>query len=83
MVNAVLSCIQLFVTPWTVALQAPLSMEFSRQESWDRLLYPSPGNLAKPGMEPMSPVSPSLVSTFFTPSATWEALFVYYVISSE
>ena len=38
-----LSCIQLFVTPWTVACQAPLSMGFSRQEYWSELPFPSPG----------------------------------------
>ena len=38
----VLSCVQLFATPWTVAHQAPLSMEFSRQEHWSELPFPSP-----------------------------------------
>ena len=41
----VLSCLQLFVTPWTVARQAPLSMEFSRQEFWSELPFPPPGDL--------------------------------------
>ena len=49
-----LSRIRLFATPWTVAYQAPLSMEFSRQEYWSGLPYPSPGDLPDPG-EPMSP----------------------------
>ena len=40
-----------FATRWTVARQAPLSMGFSRQESWDALLVPSPGDLPNPGME--------------------------------
>ena len=44
-----------FVTPWTVACQAPLSMEFSRQEYWSGLPVPSPGDLPSPGMEPRSP----------------------------
>ena len=44
-----------FVTPWTVALQAPLAMGFSRQEDWSGLLFPSPGDLPRPGMEPMPP----------------------------
>ena len=39
--NMLLSCVRLFVTPWTVAHQAPLSMEFSRQESWRGLPFPS------------------------------------------
>ena len=42
-------------TPWTVALQAPLSMDFSRQEYWSRLPFPSPGDLLDPGVEPGSP----------------------------
>ena len=50
-----LSRIQLFATPWTVAHQAPASMEFSRQEYWSGLSFPSPGDLPDPGMEPQSP----------------------------
>ena len=42
------------MTPWTVACQAPLSKEFSRQEYWRGLLFSSPGDLANPGMEPTS-----------------------------
>ena len=50
-----LSCVQLFVTPWTVAYQAPPSMGFSRQECWSGLPFPSPGNLPNPGIKPRSP----------------------------
>ena len=50
-----LSPVQLFATPWTVAYQAPLSMEFSRQEYWSGLPFPSPGHLSDPGIEPVSP----------------------------
>ena len=50
-----LSCVQLFVTPWTVAYQAPPSMEFSRQEYWSGVPFPSPGDLPDPGIEPGSP----------------------------
>ena len=42
-------------TPWTVAYQAPPSMEFSRQENWSGLPFPSPGDLPNPGIEPVSP----------------------------
>ena len=42
-------------TPWTVAHQDPLSMEFSRQEYWSGLPFPSPGDLHNPGIEPGSP----------------------------
>ena len=44
-----------FVAPWTVACQAPLSMDFSRQEYWNGLPLPSPGDLPDPGIEPWSP----------------------------
>ena len=47
--------VQLFVTPWTVARQALLSMGFSRQEYWSGLPFPSPGDLTDPGIEPRSP----------------------------
>ena len=46
-----LSHVRLFATPWTVAYQAPPSMEFSRQEYWSRLPFPSPGDLPDPGIE--------------------------------
>ena len=49
-----LSCIQLFATPWTVAHQAPLSMEFSRQENKSGLPFLPPGDLPNPGITPMS-----------------------------
>ena len=54
------------VTPWTVALQAPLSMGFPRQEYWSGLPFPSPGDLPDPGIEPESLVSPALAGEFFT-----------------
>ena len=50
-----LSRFQLFATPWTVAYQVPPSMEFSRQEYWSGLPFPSPGDLPDPGIEPRSP----------------------------
>ena len=49
------SRVRLFVTPWTVAYQAPPSMGFSRQECWSGLPFPSPGNLPNPGIKPRSP----------------------------
>ena len=48
------------VIPWTVAHQAPLSMEFPRQEYWSGLPFPFPKELPDPGIEPMSPVPPAL-----------------------
>ena len=47
-------CLTLFAIPWTVAHQVPLSIEFSRQEYWSRLPFPSPGDLPNPGIEPGS-----------------------------
>ena len=56
----------LFATPWTVAYQAPLCMEFSRQEYWNGLPLPSPGDLPDPGTELPSPASPVLANRLFT-----------------
>ena len=53
-------------TPWTVAHQAPLSMEFSRQEYWSGLPVPSLGDLPDPGIKPAPLTSPALASGFFT-----------------
>ena len=52
-----------FATPWSVACQAPLSMDFARQEHWSGLPLPSSGDLPDPGIESMSP---ALASLFFT-----------------
>ena len=52
-----------FVTPWTVAVQAPLSMGFSRQEYWSELPFPFPENLPDQGIKP---ASPALAGRFFT-----------------
>ena len=51
-----------YATPWTIALQAPLSMGFSRQEYWSELPFPSPRDHPDPGIEP---VSPALAGGFF------------------
>ena len=56
-----LSCVLLFVTPWTVAYQAPLSMGFPKQEYWSGLSFPPPGDLPYPGIEL---ASSALVSRF-------------------
>ena len=68
-----LSHVQLFAPPQTVARQAPLPMEFSRQEYWSGWPFPSSGALPKPGIKPMSLASPALAGGFFTISTTWEA----------
>ena len=59
----VFSCFRhvwLFATLWTVAWQAPLSMGCFGQEYWSGLPFPPPGDLPEPGIEPLSPVSPTL-----------------------
>ena len=52
-------------TPWTIAFQAPLSVEPSRQERWSGLPFPSPGDLPDPGIEPEAPASPALAGTHY------------------
>ena len=61
-----LSSVQVFVTPWTVACQTPLSVEFSRHEYWKRLPFPTPGDFSHPEIEPESLASPALAGGFFT-----------------
>ena len=57
-----------FATLWTVAVQSPLSMEFSGQEYWSGLTCPPPGDLPSPGIEPMSPASPARQAGIFLPT---------------
>ena len=65
--SCMLSVVWLFVTPRTVAHQAPLSMGFFRQEHWNGLPFPPPGDLPHPGIEPVPSVFPALAGGFFTP----------------
>ena len=62
MCTHVLSSVQIFTIPWTVACQAPLSMGFPRQEYWSGLPFPLPVDLPNPGIEPLSP---TLAGGFF------------------
>ena len=64
------SHVQLFVTPWTISCQAPLSMESSRQESWSGYPFPSPGDLLDPEVELASPMSLALAGGLFATRAT-------------
>ena len=61
-----LSHVQLFETPWTIACRSPLSMGFFRQTYWSGLPCPSPGDFPNPGIKLMSPTSPALAGRFFT-----------------
>ena len=82
-----LNHVWLFSTLRTVAHQAPLSTEFSRQEYWNGLPLPPPGDLPHPGIKPLSLTSLALVGGFFTTSTTLEArempcLFLFYQANS-
>ena len=74
-----LSRAQLFATPWTVAHQAPLSIEFFRQEHWSGLPYPSLGDLSDSGIKPTSSVAPALACRFFTTKPLGK-IFIYIYI---
>ena len=78
------SCVQLFVTLWSIVRQAPLSMGLSRQDYWSVLPCPSPEDLPNPATEPTSLTSPELADGFFTTNTTWEALHlvIHYSINS-
>ena len=81
---SVLSCfshVWLFATPWTVACQTPLSMVFSRQEYWDGLPCPPPGDFSNPGVEPGSLVSPAQVDSLLLapPGKPWVVCNLYYL----
>ena len=69
----VLSHVQLFAVPWTIAHQAPLSVGFARQQYWSGVPFPSPGDPPDPGIELTPLKSPALAGGFFTPSTIWEA----------
>ena len=69
-----LNCVWLFATTWTIAPQAPLSVEFSRQEYWIGLPFPTPGDLPKPGIESMFP---ALAGRFFTTAPPRKRMIMY------
>ena len=64
---------QLFASLWTIACQALLSMEFSRQEYWSGLPCPPPRDILNPGIDPLSLMASALAGGFFTTRATWKA----------
>ena len=66
------SHVQLFVTPWTAAQQAPVSMGFSRQEYWSGWLCPPLGDLPDPGIKPVSLKPSALAGSFFATRTNWE-----------
>ena len=71
-----LYCVQSCLTlcgPITLARLTPVPMEFSRQEYWSGVPFPTPGDVLDPGIEPVSLASPALAGRFFTTSTTWES----------
>ena len=76
-----LRCVRLFASLWTVAHQTPLSMGFSRQESWSGLPCPLPGDLPNPGIKSIYLMSLALPSRLFTTSTICEALAPILVLS--
>ena len=75
-----LSPVRLIVTLWVIAHQVPLSIGFFRQEYWSGLLFPSPGDLHNPGIEPASFVCLTLAGKLFTTRTTWEDQHVWMSI---
>ena len=73
-----LSHVQLFATPWTVAHQAPLAMEFLRQEYWNGLSFPPPGDLPNPGIKLESP---ALAGSVFTTELPGKLRYIFHYIS--
>ena len=73
-VCSLLSQVRLFTIPWTVTCQAPLSVEFPKQEYWSGLPFPSPWDLPDPGIKPTSLMSPLLAGGFFTTKSLRDAL---------
>ena len=74
------SHVPLFVTPWTIAHQVPLSIGFSKQEYRNGLSCPPPGNLPNPGIEPVSLKSPALVKAGSLPLVP---VFFFFLIDTE
>ena len=75
-----LSCVWLFATPWTVAHQVPLFMEFSRQNYWSGLPFPPPGDLPYLEIEPEPLVSPELQVDFLSAAPLIQLCRCVYVI---
>ena len=78
-----LSHVRLFTTPWTVTRQSPLSMGFSRQEYWNGLLCPPPGDLPNPGIEPVFCIDRQVLYHCLL-STTWEAqILCFYTLKKR
>ena len=78
-----ISHVQLFMTPWTVAHQAPPSMGLYREEYWSGLPFPSPGDLPDPGIEPRSPTLQADALTSAPPGKPWKRPSYWERLSAE
>ena len=76
----VLCPVQLFVMPWTLTHQAPLSMELSQQEYWTELPFPPPEDLPNLVIKPTSPVPPALPGRFFTTEPLGKSPFIWSML---
>ena len=72
-----------FATPWTVVFQAPLSLEFPRQEYWYALPFPPPRDLSDPGIKPVSPASPVFSGKFFIAEPSGKPVSCFMVKTFE
>ena len=70
------------MTPWSVALEASLSMGLSKQECWSGLPFPPPEDLSDPGVELTSAESPALAGGFFTTESPRKPMWFCYVLSN-
>ena len=64
------------MTSWIIVHQAPLSMEFSRQEYWSGMPFPPPGDLPNAGTEPLPLKSPALAGRLFTSRTNWATIYI-------
>ena len=78
-----LSHVQLFAAPWTVARQAPLSMGFPRQEYWIGMPFPSPGDPPDPGTEPTSPAWQADSLPLSHLGSPWRGIQVFTILCSH
>ena len=79
----VFSHVQLFAAPWTIACQAPPPMEFSRQDYWSGMPFPTAGDLLDSGIQPVTLVSSALVGRFFPISTTWNNRYQKSIMKSN
>ena len=80
---SVLTCVRLFMTPWTLPHQAPLSMGFPRQDYWSGLLFPPAGDFPHPGIESMSLAAPALVGGSVSLSPMGNSFYVTVHLNSD